>query len=195
MTELQSDYLTANRQLTAAAEFWNGGQAELFEFAIIAHHIVGRRDGQTAQLARKIRRSEDTIERYAKGGGLWLAMLENYPSDSELLRNDLQISYWCDVGRLYSAGVIDLQSCKMWLDTALTENWTVEKLRSMLPVRKIGESPFFRAMKTIRAAIERDILNAPALESGMNDGEYRVFIKVAKWMHRFIAGKVARDEA
>lgn len=163
--------------VTNAELCWNAGQAELFEFAIHCHGIVGKRNGETERLARAIHRSPDTVERYAKGGTLWLAMLARYPSESELLREALEISFWNDVGRLFASDTISLSGAKHWLDEANENNWTVEKLRTMLP-NKTGASTI--KTKAIRAAnfLENEIVNAPAL--GVDEKVYKVTRKLVK---------------
>jgi hypothetical protein len=175
-----------------AVRDWNKGQDFLFEFALKAHAVVGRRDGGTEVLAQKIRRSVDTVESYAAAGYLWEDMIEAFPSDSEICRDVLQVSFWIAIGEKYKSGMIDLVGAKNWLDEVVNNGWTVEKLRSMLPNKRAGESTFTRSLKKIAHVIERDILNAPALDSGMTDHEYRVFMSVAKWLHKFITGKVER---
>lgn len=173
-----------------AARDWNKGIDFLFEFAIKAHHIVGLRDGETARLAKKIKREVDTVERYAAAGFLWLAILEKYPSESELLRDSLDISFWMAIGAKHENGTLTISQAKEMLESALDSKWTVEKLRTMLPASRAGESAFKRAMRKIYSVIEKDIIEAPALESGMDDKEYKQFIAVSKWLMKFLKGKL-----
>jgi hypothetical protein len=187
MTQAQADYnVTAfTDPVEDAVILWNDGQSSMFDFALRCYEVVGLRNGETARLAKRIRRDPSTVELYAKGGGLWIAMLENYPSDSELLRDSLSISFWNSAGSKYASGLMSLENAKAALEHANEAGWTVEKFRSMLPVHKVGDSPFKRAVKRIVLAFEKDILNAPALESGMSDAEYKRFVKFAKaflWM-------------
>lgn len=169
-----------------AARDWNKGIDYLFEFAVKAHYIVGKRDGETARLAKKIKREVDTVERYAAAGFLWLAILEKYPVDSELLRDSLDISFWMAVGAKHESGILTIAQAKETLEAALESKWTVEKLRTMLPSARVGDSPFKRAMRKIYSVIEKDILDAPALESGMNDKDYKRFIRMTRWMQAFL---------
>lgn len=191
---------------------WNETQIITFDIMCNANTIVGKRDGGTRRLADAMKREVDTIERYAAGGALWLAMLQHYPSDSELWRESLDPSFWMAVGAKFKRDVRHLlkelnlpdaeayhkhpekfaaiaKSASHWLNEAMENKWTVEKLRSMLPTVTVGESPFTRATKRIVGIIEKDILNAPALNSGMNDAERRVFIKVSSWLVNFLKGK------
>ncbi len=69
---------------------------------------------------------------------------------------------------------------------------TVEEFRKILPTKRIGESTFTRAAKRIVDIIEKDILNAPALGSGMSDREYKAFIKTAEWLVRLLKGTVLK---
>lgn len=177
-----------------AARDWNKGIDYLFEFAVKAHYIVGKRDGETARLAKKIKREVDTVERYAAAGFLWIAILDAYPVESELLRDCLDISFWMAVGAKHESGILTILQAKEMLESALDSKWTVEKLRTMLPSSKAGDSPFKRAMRKIYSVIEKDILDAPALESGMNDAEYRRFIRMAKWMLVFLKTKLAAPQ-
>jgi hypothetical protein len=86
-----------------------------------------------------------------------------------------------------------LDTAKAALEHAHAEGWTVEKLRTMLPTKKAGESTFTRAVKKIAATLERDILNAPALDSGMDDRQYKRFIRLAT-AFVWIAKKYAEAE-
>lgn len=177
-----------------ATRDWNKGIDFIFEFAIKAHYIVGRRDGETARLAKRIKREVDTVERYAAAGFLWLAVMEKYPAESELLRDSLDISFWMAVGAKHKGGVFTIEQAKETLESALDNKLTVEKLRARLPLSKAGDSPFKKAMRRIYSAIEKDILDAPALESGMNDAEYRRFIRMAKWMLSFLKTKLSAPQ-
>lgn len=187
---LDSAAVRESPEVQEAIDAWGQGQVSLFDFACLANSIVGKRDGGTERLAKKIRRSVDTVERYAAAGALWLAMLKHFPAESEIFRENLDVSFWMAVGAVYKSDLVDEEGAKHWLDEAHKNDWTVEKLRSMLPTKKAGESPFTRAMKSLYRTIEKDILQAPALNSNMNDKEYKVFINVAKWMHKFLKGKL-----
>ena len=168
-----------------AVQLWNDGQVSLFDFAIRCNEVVGLRNGETARLAKRIKRDPSTVELYAKGGGLWLAMLEKYPSEAELLRDSMQISFWNAAGSKVSANLMSVESAKAALEHANEECWTVDKFRSMLPTHKVGDSPFKRTVKKIVTMFEKEIIGQPALESGMNDKEYRRFIRLAQafvWM-------------
>lgn len=174
-------------EVEQAAYHWKKGARELFEFAILADTIVGKRNGETVTLARKIRRSPATIETYAKGGKLWLAMLEKYPSDSEILRDALEISFWNSVGRVWAAGVIDLQQAKNFLEEAAKEKMVVEAFRIKLPAIDGRQSPFVRTMKKLHNTIEKGILNAPALQSELSDKEYKRLLRLAGAMKSITA--------
>ena len=169
-----------------AARDWNKGQDYLFEFAVKAFYIVGKRDGGTEKLAKRIKREVDTVERYAAAGCLWLDMLATYPADSELLRDYVDVSFWMAVGVKYKAKLILLEQAKSFLEMANEKKWTVQKVRTLLPTSKVGDSPFKKATRQIYTIIDKYILDAPALESGMSDKEYRQFIKMAKWLKTFL---------
>lgn len=188
MNQPQAQYLTDEDTPTVehAARDWNKGQDFLFEFAVKAFYIVGKRDGGTEKLAKRIKREVDTVERYAAAGCLWLDMLATYPADSELLRDYVDVSFWSAIGAKYKAKLISLEQAKSFLETANEKKWTVEKVRTMLPTSKIGDSPFKKATRQIYTIIDKYILDAPALESGMSDKEYRQFIKMAKWLKTFL---------
>ena len=85
-----------------------------------------------------------------------------------------------------------MQGAKHWIEETIENEWTVEKLRSMLPTKTVGESPFTRAAKRITDIIEKDILNAPALGSGMSDREFKAFIKTAQWLVKLLRGTVLK---
>jgi hypothetical protein len=169
-----------------AVRDWNKGLDFLFEFAVKAFYIVGKRDGGTERLAKKIKREVDTVERYAAAGCLWLDLLATYPADSETLRDCVDVSFWAAIGAKYKAGLISLEQAKSFLEESYEKKLTVERVRSMLPNSKVGDSPFKKATRQIYNILEKQILDAPALESGMNEKEYRQFIKMAKWLKTFL---------
>lgn len=173
-----------------AVRDWNKGQDFLFEFAVKASIIVGRRDGGTKELAKLIKREVDTVERYAAAGVLWDDMLKNFPADAEILRDYIDISLWCAVGSKYKAGVLTLKGAVDFMNEAKKMKFTVEKARTMLPTSRVGDSPFKRAMRKIQSVIEKEVLEAQALESGMNDKEYKQFIRMAQWLNKFLKTKL-----
>ena len=181
-------------EVSEAVKAWQSGQVELFDFACLANSIVGKRDGGTERLSRLIMQSVDTIERYAACGYLWIEMLKAYPSESEIFRDNpkLSVSHWSTIRAKLKSIAFEIQGAKHWMDETIENEWTVEKLRSMLPTKTIGESPFTRAAKRITDIIEKDILNAPALGSGMSDREYKAFIKTAEWLVRLLKGTVLK---
>ncbi len=173
-------YIAFTDPVEDAVTLWNDGQASIFDFALKCTEVVGLRNGETARLAKRVRRDPSTIELYAKGGTLWLAMLERYPKEAEILRDALDVSFWNVTGQKLEAEIISLEQAKNFLEHAKDENWTVEKLRAYLPNKIAGESPFRRTIKKLISTFEKDILNAPALDSGMNEKEYKQFLKFAK---------------
>ena len=173
-----------------AVRDWNKGRDFLFEFAVKASIIVGRRDGGTKELAKLIKREVDTVERYAAAGLLWTDMLQEFPTDSETLRDYLDISFWSAVGTKYKAGLLTLEKAVEFMNEATRMKLTVEKARTMLPASRVGDSPFKRAMRKIQSVIEKDVLEAPALESGMNDKEYKQFMNMARWLNKFLKTKL-----
>lgn len=200
-------------EVREATDLWNGGQNNLFDFACLANSIVGKRDGGTVRLAKRIKRRVDTVERYAAAGALWLAMLQQFPDKAEIYRDALDVSFWMVVGAKFKSDVRAIlkrlnlphedayrlhpydfleatKTAEHWLGEAKDNKWVVEVLREKIAARGDGEeSPFTRATKRIVGIIEKDILNAPALNSGMNDAERRVFIKVSSWLVGFLKGK------
>lgn len=189
-----TDYHVSGDEVSEAVKCWNEGQVALFDFACLANSIVGTRDGRTERLADEIQQSVDTVERYAACGYLWLEMLKQYPSESETYRDNpkLSVSHWSAIGAKLKAKAFDVSGAKHWFDETIENKWTVEKLRSMLPTKTIGESPFTRAAKRITEIIEKDLLGAPALNSGMSDREYRAFIRTAQWLVKLLKGTVLK---
>lgn len=94
---------SSSEDVISAVGLWNEGQSKITDFAIVAASVVGKRDGGTVRLARNIRRSVDTVETYAKGGELLLAMYEIYPNnpDVKLLKESLDISFFNVEGRVF----------------------------------------------------------------------------------------------
>lgn len=207
--------VTEYDEIREAANLWDGSQRDLFEFACLANSIVGKRDGGTVRLAKRIKRRVDTVERYAAAGALWLAMLQHFPSEAEIYREALDVSFWVTVGVKFKADVrailkrLDLpaeeayrnhpgefleaaKTAEHWLGEAKENKWVVEVLREKIASKSdSNETPFTRAAKKIVSIIEKDILNAPALQSNMSDKEYKLFIKVSKWMFDFLKTRYA----
>ncbi len=185
---------TEQDEVSEAVKVWNSGQVEMFDFACLSNSIVGKRDGGTERLSRLIMQSVDTIERYAACGYAWVEMLKQYPAESEIYRENqkLSVSHWSAIGAKLKAGVIDIHGAKYWFEETVENEWTVEKLRSFLPTKTIGESPFTRAAKRITDIIEKELLEAPALNSGMSDREYRAFIRTAQWLVKLLKGTVLK---
>ena len=80
MIDTRSIVTTFTDPVEDAVLQWQDGQESLFNFAITCNEIVGLRNGETARLAKRIQRDSSTVELYAKGGGLWLAMLTAFAS-------------------------------------------------------------------------------------------------------------------
>ncbi len=134
------------------------------------------------------------------------------------LRGGLYISFWMAVGAKFKSDIkrivkehlaeklpIDnieevkseelaqaAKSAKHYMDEAFRGRMTVEEFREMLPTKTIGESPFTRAAKRITDIIEKELLEAPALNSGMSDREYRAFIRTAQWLVKLLKGTVLK---
>ena len=172
-----------------AVQYWEGGQAELFSFAVSCAQIVGLRNGETLKLSNRLHISVDTVERYAKGGILWNDMLKYKPRESEVLREALYISFWNDIGRLYVSEELSLDGAWHWLDEAYKNKWTVEKLRSMLPT-KGKTSNIKRSAAKIANLINAELINAPAFD--VDPHVYKVTRKLAvvtvRWLDK-LAGK------
>ena len=186
--------VTEQDEVSEAVRAWNSGQVEMFDFACLSNSIVGKRDGGTERLSCLIMQSVDTIERYAACGYVWVEMLKQYPAESEIFRDNqkLSVSHWSAIGAKLKAGAFDVHGAKHWFDETVENEWTVEKLRSMLPTKTIGESPFTRAAKRITDIIEKELLEAPALNSGMSDREYRAFVRTAQWLVKLLKGTVLK---
>lgn len=166
-----------------AAYLWGKGMEELFEFAIHAHTLVGKGDDSVDKLAKRIRRHRSTVENYAKGGALWLAMLEQKPSEAEIIRDELEISFWNTVGRLYCNQTISLDGAHHWLREAIDNKMTVEHLRSLLP-NSTGQSTMKAQAVKIANLIEKEIINAPAFD--VLDSEYRIIRRLGAVMVKML---------
>ncbi len=169
----------------SAVQFWNEGQSKITDFAIVAASVVGKRDGGTIRLARNIRRSIDTVETYAKGGELLLAMYELYPNnpDVKLLRESLDISFFNVEGRTFVKRCKDIKqkmdmaeisgveankqirealSMSMErLKEAYDSGMTVEQFRNIAP-KDIDHSTWKAKAKTIAKNVE-ELINSESL--------------------------------
>lgn len=84
-----------------AARLWKEGDAKRFEAAEEFAGVVGNFDeGKTKALAARAFVSITTVQNYAKVGKLWLEMVRVYPSDAEMLRDEIETGFWLPVGNL-----------------------------------------------------------------------------------------------
>lgn len=130
-----------------AVRLWNEGKEKLFDFCVEAAAVVGDyTPGQTQALADMILRSPTTVQNYAKVGNLWAAVLKGFPSHAELLRDDLHVSHWLPVARLWAGDLITTDGAKEWLWLCRKSKWTVEKFRTQLPTVE-GRSEMAKTVK------------------------------------------------
>jgi hypothetical protein len=169
-----------------AVNYWNDGNSSMFEFCIQASFIVGRNvEGETKRLAKRIRRSVDTVERYAKGGLLWHAILQKYPADSELIREALDWQFWVALGVIWKKDVVSLAGAKHWLDEAMTNGWEYEKFYSMLPQKKALDSEWQKT--AVRAAtILDDLCNSPAF--GVDEVLFKTGVRIFRLASSLLKG-------
>lgn len=196
--------------VSQAVALWHEGSDKRFEFAIKCYSVVGKRDGSTARLVRELKNhvGVDTIEDYAKGGQLWVAMVMHYPSEAEYLRDELYISFWNTVGRRYVSklkakvkelvesklpqseiesetfrlGKEYLDEAKHWLEEAAVNEWTVEILRSKLPVNTT-RATFANSAVKLADYIEKSIIHAPAEYKAVDD---RLYVRIARVARLFV---------
>lgn len=175
-----------NDEVTEAIAAWKAGDDAMMEFCIKAGAIVGKRiEGETKRLAKGIRRSVDTVERYAKAGLLWYAVLENYPADSECVREELDYQYWLALAPLWTKNVISLAGAWHWLDEAVQNKWEYEKFLSMLPKARVLDSDW---QKNARRAAEMldDLCNSPAFD--VDAKKYKTVLKVLQYASVLLKG-------
>jgi len=180
--------------LKMAAFHWKQGEDNRFEFAVIASQIVGNYDeGATVELAKRIKRSVTLVQNYAKAGQLWNAMLRAYPSQSEIMREELPISFWVPIARQWANGEMTIDGVQSWFTLCMKEGWTVEKFRSQLPTSE-GRSEMVKSVKQFTAWVDRgmafienDLIHAPAFD--VNPLFYSQFVRVLKIAKR-LAEKV-----
>lgn len=134
---------------TEVVRLWNEGKEKLFEFCVKLSGFVGNYEvGRTQQIAALIGRSPTTVQNYAKVGHLWTATLQTYPSHAELLRDDLHVSHWLPVARLWDGGLVTLDGAFEWLKLCRKKKWTVEKFRTQLPTIE-GRSEMAKTVKQL----------------------------------------------
>lgn len=192
----------------SAVQFWNEGQSKITDFAIVAASVVGKRDGGTIRLARNIRRSIDTVETYAKGGELLLAMYELHPNnpDVKLLRESLDISFFNVEGRTFVKRCKDIKqkmdmaeisgveankqirealSMSMErLKEAYDSGMTVEQFRNVAP-KGIDHSTWKAKAKTAADKVE-DLVKSESL--GVDPALWKIVYKLGnsfvKWARK-----------
>jgi hypothetical protein len=174
-----------------AVSIWNDGSASMFEFCIEAAYIVGRRvEGETKTLAKRIKRSVDTVERYAKVGVLWFAVLEKYPADSESIREELDYQYWQALALLWSRNIISLAGVKHWFDEAIVNKWDYEKFSSMLPTKKALDSDWQKLAHRTAVMID-DLCKSPAF--GVDDVRYRAGVRILQVASIWLKGMTMKN--
>lgn len=182
-----------------AVRLWNEGEAKRFEFCEEAAGVVGNYDkGKTKSLADGIFRSVTRVQDLAKVGKLWLEIVKVYPSDAELLRDELQVGFWEPVARLYAQGQITLAGAYMWLKVCRTrkkteQGFTVERFRSGLPsVDGTVVLEYEATMKQLQfradsfMATLEEAMTAPSL--GADPKEYKKLQRAL----RLVKGRAAR---
>jgi hypothetical protein len=161
-----------------AVAAWQAGGDSMFEFCIEAASIVGGRvDGETIALGKQIKRSPDTVERYAKAGLLWYAMVQNYNSDSELMREALDYQYWLALAPMWHKGDISLEGCKIWLEEAISNKWEYEKFLQLIPRARSADSDWQKTARKVADSID-ELCNAPAF--GVDETRYKAGIRILR---------------
>jgi hypothetical protein len=171
--------------LKLATFHWREGESNRFEFAVLASEIVGSyEEGATKELANKIKRSVTTVQNFAKVGQLWNAMLRAYPSQSEILREELPVSFWLPVARQWSNGEMTLDGVYSWFVLCQKEGWTVEQFRSHLPTSG-GHSEFVKDVNQFKARLstmaefaKEKFVHGPAFD--INPLFYSQFMRITK---------------
>jgi hypothetical protein len=172
--------------IDAAVAAWNAGTDSIFEFCIEASYIVGRGvKGETIALGREIHRSPDTVERYAKAGLLWHAMLTKYPADSELMREALDYQFWLALAPLWHKNIISLEGVKQWFEEAITNKWEYEKFLTMIPKAKSLDSDWMKSAKKTALLID-DLCSSPAF--GVDEIRYKAGIKILRIASLWLKG-------
>jgi len=177
-----------------AVEKWQKGEDYRFNFAVQAAEIVGKyEEGATLELAKQIKRSITTVQNFSKVGNLWSAMLRAYPSQSEIIREELPVSFWLPVARQYCNGEMTIDGAYSWFNLCMKEGWTVEKFRSQLPTSE-GRSEMVKSVKQFEAWLDRgmafiesDLIHSPAFD--VNPVVYKQFIRILK-IAKVLAKKV-----
>lgn len=145
--KLNSQPAPQRDEYAKAVQLWNEGKDRMFEFCVEASAVVGDYTaGKTQELADRILRSATTVQNYAKVGRLWDAILKAYPSHAEIMREDLHVSHWLPVARLWAGDLVTTDGAYSWLCLCRKNKWTVEKFRTQLPTVE-GKSEMAKTVK------------------------------------------------
>lgn len=162
-----------------AIELYWAGESKRFDAAISAYYSDNKQS-----IAQGWRRSVSLVYKYSDVGELWPVMLSIYPSRAETWREDLGISFWFPIAAAWRAGSIDMAGVAHWLDEASINKWTVEELRTHLPVTRVGSEWKQSARKLI--TIAEDLISSPSFY--VDDNDYRVARKLlqatVKWIKK-----------
>jgi hypothetical protein len=187
MTDALMEPITAQEQalVSDAVSMFRRGDDDLWDFALSpALELVGQnKKGVTAAIAQGIKRSEDTVEGYAKVGKLWYRMLERFPSVSEILRAELYIGHFVAVARKhYAKAGITLTDAANYLELARKDGLTVEELRDKLPAVGTRSEIWNRSVTSVLKRIEKGIIHAPSM-----DEDAKVFERVTRISKKYVA--------
>lgn len=148
-------------EIEAAVKAWGKSNDNLWDFAEKAAPIVGKRDGRTDVLAKRIGRSVDSVEAYAKAWKLREKLLMRYPHYAEEWLDELYIGHFVPVARKWAAGWITLTDCANYLNMAVKEHLSVDDLRTKLPSNDKTDSA--KMMKSDIKYLDKRYLKAPRL--------------------------------
>lgn len=110
-----------------AEHFWDNSRNGLFDFAV---EIADGEDVKIAELATKKGRTPSLFYGYKKAGILYHDMAKEYGGTAiEVWRDQLEISYWTPLGRLYVNNKITLEDAKSAMLVAMSGNYSVDKFK------------------------------------------------------------------
>ena len=139
---------------------------------------------EPGDVARRISVSPRTVQRMRTAGNMYLRVVGQFEDQAEELRNGLYYSHWAAVGEAEEHDLIDTSAAFQYLQTALLNKWSVDKLRSKVPH---VEPPIDFLVYSHKKADELEYnivkgnrLNVPEPYGSQVVGAAKVFIEVVR---------------
>lgn len=157
-----TDVSRTDVELERLAALYRGNEEARFDVALLCADVVRKRNGKTLEVAARLRCSDDTVERLARGGRTFRTLRDSNPHAAEQWRDELTVSHFERLGRRMEKDIVDLAEAKKLLNKACAEQMTVEQFNKSLPPMPTDNPPSYRkTAEKYLAKLPVDLINAP----------------------------------